>query len=266
MNGGLKIVGLTRVRNEELLIADLLDHLAQWCDEVYVYDDCSTDATLDIIRSFHGIPVHVLRGERWRENRLTEETAHRASLLRAASLAGFDWCLYIDADERLDFDLREHLEREPPTTRAISLRLYDAYLTIDSEPYVDGSIARLPRAYGVEYRDITMVWRGGHARRSWEKISESRRLDSSSESRNAIGELSTLAKRFRTMPGTPSANTTPSIFLSHISPSGRRERAMLYIRCRISVDRWWSGRNCTRKTVSTSRHRERVAQCSVEPK
>lgn len=161
MNGGLKIVGLTRVRNEELLIADLLDHLAQWCDVVYVYDDCSTDATLDIISSFRGIPVHVLRGERWSENRLAEETVHRASLLRAASLAGFDWCVYIDADERLDFDLREHLEREPSRTRAISLRLYDAYLTIDSDPYTGGSIARLPRAYGVEYRDITMVWRGG---------------------------------------------------------------------------------------------------------
>ncbi|WP_104132197.1 glycosyltransferase family 2 protein [Cryobacterium sp. M91] len=155
----MKIVALLRVRNEQLLIADALSHLAQWCDEIIVYDDCSNDATVSIVESFSAESVRLIRGSTWRIDRVSEETAHRALLLEHAQRAGYDWCLYIDADERLDFDLRQVLAEQDKSVTALRLTLFDAYLTPESHcPYVSGPISSLPRRFGIEYRHILMLW------------------------------------------------------------------------------------------------------------
>jgi len=43
------LVGLTRVRNEALLLPDTLDYLAKHVDAIVAYDDASTDATVEIL-------------------------------------------------------------------------------------------------------------------------------------------------------------------------------------------------------------------------
>src|SRR5690606_18408987 len=76
------IVGITRVRNESLILADTLHHYLQHCDRILLYDDCSTDATAQIAESFDRVTV--IRGDEWREDRRAEETRHRGLLLEMA--------------------------------------------------------------------------------------------------------------------------------------------------------------------------------------
>jgi hypothetical protein len=49
---GLKhfLVGITRVRNEALILRDTLQYVGQHVDAIVAYDDASTDRTLEIIR------------------------------------------------------------------------------------------------------------------------------------------------------------------------------------------------------------------------
>ena len=43
------IIGITRVRNESLILRDTLDHISNYVDAIIAYDDASTDQTLDIL-------------------------------------------------------------------------------------------------------------------------------------------------------------------------------------------------------------------------
>ena len=53
MYKGKKIAVVCPAYNEELLIADTLQSIPDFVDEVYVVDDCSTDRTPEIIQSFN---------------------------------------------------------------------------------------------------------------------------------------------------------------------------------------------------------------------
>ena len=46
------LVGITRVRDESLILEDTLQHFLARVDRVLLYDDCSTDNTVEIARSF----------------------------------------------------------------------------------------------------------------------------------------------------------------------------------------------------------------------
>ena len=43
------LIGITRVRNEALILQDTLDYVGQNVDAIVAYDDASTDRTLDIL-------------------------------------------------------------------------------------------------------------------------------------------------------------------------------------------------------------------------
>lgn len=151
-----RIVGITRVRNEALILADTLRHYLERCERVLLYDDCSTDDTVEIAEGFDRVTV--IRGDEWRADRVAENTRHRALLLDHAISVGAEWCLCFDADERLVGEL--------PDLRAdgYRFRLFDGYLTADrQELYSGGSLADLPRLWGPEYRDIVMLFRADRA-------------------------------------------------------------------------------------------------------
>ena len=44
------LIGITRVRNEALVISDTLDYVGKQVDAIIAYDDASTDRTLEILR------------------------------------------------------------------------------------------------------------------------------------------------------------------------------------------------------------------------
>jgi len=153
------LVGLTRVRNESLIIADTVRHLLSYCEHVILYDDFSTDNTLEIAESAGGNRITIICGNEWRLERTVEETRHRGILLDAAKQMGADWCLYLDADERLIGDL-PHL-----TGDGYRFRLFDGYLTPErQQEYTSGDLAELKRKFGPEFRTILMLFRADSAR------------------------------------------------------------------------------------------------------
>ncbi len=148
------LTGITRVRNEALILEDTLRHFLALCDQVILYDDDSTDATPDIAASFD--QVELIRGDAWRADRPAEETRHRALLLERVRTP---WVLCFDADERIAGPL--------PALNGdgFRFRLFDGYMTPEHcEPYRSGPLADLPRAWGPERRDILMLFRTASAR------------------------------------------------------------------------------------------------------
>jgi glycosyltransferase involved in cell wall biosynthesis len=148
-------MGITRVRNEALIIEDTINHFLGYCDAIILYDDYSTDDTVDIARETGKDRIHIIRGNRWRPDRHSENTRHRKLVHHHAQAVGAEWCLCFDADERLVGDL-------PPLEGSGYLfRLFDGYLTEERrELYYPGEdLADLPRMWGPEYRDILMLFR-----------------------------------------------------------------------------------------------------------
>ena len=151
------VMGLTRVRNEETIMQETLDHFAEVCDAgILVYDDCSTDRTPDISLG-HGAVRRILHSDGWRTDRVEEEWRHRQVLLEAGRKYGPKWFLYFDADERIEFELRV-----PRVCDSVSMRLFDAYITEEDMEEGAGEV-RTPgtdrKWFGPEYRDIIMVFR-----------------------------------------------------------------------------------------------------------
>lgn len=150
-----EIFGITRVRNEELILEDTLRHVLARTDGIILYDDCSTDRTVEIASSFDR--VIVLRGDEWRKDRANEETRHRAILLDAAKSKGAEWCWCFDADERII----DGLFSNELSGDGYKFRLFDGYLASGYDmPYLGaGRLQDLPRMWGPEYRDILMLFR-----------------------------------------------------------------------------------------------------------
>lgn len=156
------IIGITRVRNESLIIEDTIKHFLKWCDHILLYDDASNDNTADLAGKVGGDRITVFRGSHWRSNRLAEETRHRKLLADYAlkTYGRHTWCLCFDADERLTGCLPD-LNQGPLGFR---FRLFDGYMSRErNEPYRSGRLTDLPRMWGPEYRDILMLFRADKA-------------------------------------------------------------------------------------------------------
>jgi glycosyltransferase involved in cell wall biosynthesis len=151
------LIGITRVRNEALIIGDTIRHYLERCDRIVLYDDDSWDATVEIAQEVGGDRIEIIRGDTWKVDRRPEETRHRALVLERARQMGADWVLCFDADERLVGDLPD-LSRARPN--GFTFRLFDGYLTEQVQaPYAGGRLEDLPRMWGPEYRDILILFR-----------------------------------------------------------------------------------------------------------
>lgn len=161
-NFGNKIVALTRIRNEGVILLDFLDHLGEFSDGIIVYDDSSTDDSVEICRS-HKKVLCIIRNNLWsHKDRTSLETKHRAKLLSIATEKfSFEWFLYLDADERLVGDVRHEIcKLNPQEVHYFRIPLYDAYLTEDDNGAFSKSTKLLNsrRFYGPERRDIIFGW------------------------------------------------------------------------------------------------------------
>lgn len=161
------VIGITRVRNESLILADTLTHFSQFVDEIHLYDDFSTDDTIRIAKSFD-IVTKVIEGDRWRSDRVAENTRHRKLLFESACRSGADWVLCFDADERLCDGYLPPLSGTD--AMAFTFRLFDGYMTPEhQEPYTGGELIELPRLWGPEYRDIVMLFRANELAVKWNR-------------------------------------------------------------------------------------------------
>lgn len=150
--------GLIRARNEELIIKETLDHFGEWCDEIYVYDDASTDKTLEIVKG-HPKVKGTIQGTIWDTDREKAEWEHREKIYQIAAVSAepWDWFIYFDADERMELDKKFLYDTK---NDYIICRLFDFYITgADKDREYNGNLIELRDYIGPEYRDILMCFR-----------------------------------------------------------------------------------------------------------
>ena len=159
------LVGMTRVRNEALILPDTLDYLARHVDAIVAYDDASTDETVEMLREHKKVAL-IVANQSWEEDiaaRKLAEGRHRGLLLEMARAElPHDWMLCFDPDERVTGDLRGFVAGLGANVcDAVRVRLFDAYMTQDDRaPYTpDHALLDFRRCYGPEQRDILMLWR-----------------------------------------------------------------------------------------------------------
>jgi len=160
----MRIIGLTKVRSESKIMKETLDHWGNICTGgIYVYDDVSTDDTVQICKD-HPAVNQVIEGTFWDPDREKAEWFNRQAALTAAKENAMedDWFVYFDADERLyNFNYQPLYEEG---VDAIACRLYDIYITPED---VDKSYLDRDRV-GPEYRTIVFFFRN-HPALSYDK-------------------------------------------------------------------------------------------------
>lgn len=145
----MKLAGITKIRDEQEIIQDTLDHFSLFCDAIYVYDDCSGDDTVKICEEHKNVR-RVVRGRHWDLNRLRAEYQTRQLILEEAKKDSPEWFLYFDADERIEYSFNGYKHYD-----GIVMRLFDFYITTEDidKPYYER------RWLGPEYRDILMMFK-----------------------------------------------------------------------------------------------------------
>jgi Glycosyl transferase family 2 len=159
------LIGITRVRNEALILGDTLEFVGRHVDAIIAYDDASTDRTLELLRRHPKVAL-ILANRTWETDvraRRTAEYRHRQLLLKCArEHLRFEWMLCFDADERITGDLRGVVSGPLAAGYdGVRVQLFDAYMTPDDcAPYQsDQELLGFRRYYGPEQRDILMLWR-----------------------------------------------------------------------------------------------------------
>lgn len=151
-----KIYGLMRVRNEEDIIINSLNHLTEFCTGgIFVFDDCSTDNTVKLSKSFPNVKT-VIENRIWNNDREKAKYENRAELLTEVKKYANedDWLVYVDADERIDFDWNILSELKSDVL-AIRMKLFDFYITAE-----DINVKFYERKWlGPEYREIIFAFR-----------------------------------------------------------------------------------------------------------
>ena len=159
------MIGITRVRNEALVLQDTLNYVGKQVDAIVAYDDASTDRTLEILGEHPKVAL-IVTNRSWEtdiEARRLAEGRHRGLLLQAArEHLQFDWMFCFDPDERVTGDLRGFTEGTHSSDYdGVRVQLFDAYMTPgDHAPYqADRELLGFRRFFGPERRDILMLWR-----------------------------------------------------------------------------------------------------------
>lgn len=73
-----------------------LENVKQWADDIVIYDDMSTDQSVEIARKY---TKHIIHGI---EKNIFRQLYHRQQLLELAISLNPDWIMWIDLDEILD--------------------------------------------------------------------------------------------------------------------------------------------------------------------
>lgn len=92
----MKLAGFLQIYNEESKgnLRRCLDSMSRYCDVICIYDDASTDNSVDVAESYD--KVKLIRGT---DNKFDEEMLHKQELLELTLKQNPDWIVWMDADE-----------------------------------------------------------------------------------------------------------------------------------------------------------------------
>lgn len=144
-----KIIGVSRIRNEEEIIGRCLDNMATFVDEIIIYDDASEDNTKEICLQHPAVKL-VLGDGNWGFPPDQHEGQHRHMLCHRALENGAEWVWIFDADDYPDFE-----GIDLTIANAIKMRSFDFYITPEDvdKPYYEREWM------GPEYRDVMVLFR-----------------------------------------------------------------------------------------------------------
>lgn len=155
---------ISRLRNEELILPDFLNHIDKIGNEFYFFDDDSTDNTIEILKS-HPKTKKVLKNEFWVPSQSFAQTNQRKFLLEyAKNNAKNDWLMLIEPDERVEVEEVKSIDFSKYLNNGIKFKLFDGYLTEETgEPYTEGRLWDTDRMWGPEYREIGYLFKKNNA-------------------------------------------------------------------------------------------------------
>jgi hypothetical protein len=167
------LIGITRVRNEALILRDTLDYVGTHVDAIVAYDDASTDRTLEILGGHPKVAL-IVTNRLWEadiEARRIAEGRHRGLLLQTArEQLQSDWIFCFDPDERVTGDLRGFIEGTHSSdydgVRGSTVRrLYDPWrsCTLSSRARTIG-LSSFLRPGTARHSDVVAKPVGGHLR------------------------------------------------------------------------------------------------------
>lgn len=153
-----KITILSRLRNEELILPDFLNHIDKFGDEFFFLDDCSNDDSVKILRA-HPKTRKVIRNYFHNTDQSYVQTAQRHLLLEEARIhSQNEWFMLIEPDERIEFNFSKMPDNKE--IGGIYFRLFDAYMTKeDQDPYMGEGLWNFRKYFGPEYREICFLFR-----------------------------------------------------------------------------------------------------------
>lgn len=142
MIGNISAVVLAK--NNEATIEKTLEALSEF-DDVVVYDNGSSDATMEIAKRFSNVNLveGAFRGFGWSKN-------------KAASYAKHEWILIVDSDEVVDDALREELESkelDKHTVYIINFRAFYKNIEVKHCGWNNQKIKRLYNKTITKYND-----------------------------------------------------------------------------------------------------------------
>jgi glycosyltransferase involved in cell wall biosynthesis len=148
----MKLIGFLSVYNEveKRNLRRCLESMSQYCDEIVIYDDASTDNSVEVAREFTDL---IIEGK---VNEWGKEAEHRQQLLELALTRNPDWIFWMDADEVVEKKGEEGAIRELCETdkfdsyafHEVNLWRTTAFYRVDNS-YNDGLFCRLWKNNGM---------------------------------------------------------------------------------------------------------------------
>ena len=194
----MKLVAVTRIRNDEDIVESFVQHHARIVDQHIFLDNASDQNTVDILSEMKddGYRITAFRSE----TPVFAEALQNTFLLHRAAEQGADWVIFLDCDEFVDerylgTSLRDHLAAVPDSLLCVAAELRN-YLPTEHDDEAERIVPRR-----VQHRDPRPV--------DMHKVMV----------RGTLGRLSTVVERGNhsvTLNGQPvPMRTDPRLILAH---------------------------------------------------
>ncbi len=148
----MKLVGFAQCYNElsKGNLRRCLDSMSRYCDSICVYDDGSSDGSVDVASTYSN--VHLIRGQR---NDFNKELFHKEQLLKLALSLNPDWIFWMDFDEVIEKrgedgalrDFAQSAAADGYTFHEVNLWRSEKYYRVDNQ-FNAGLFCRLWRNNG----------------------------------------------------------------------------------------------------------------------